>query len=115
MKQKAERIGHRERTMNNDRLDEMIKKHETIAEENEKKASWFWAKEGNPNYENRIERAEESRQIAGYLKDLQRLKTVLGEIKEELHTPNRGTCDYFILDRIDEIIGEYEAEKGKVE
>ncbi len=47
--------------------------------------------------------------------DLTQLKTVLGKIKEELHTPNRGTCDYFIVDRIDEIIEEYEAENGEIE
>ncbi len=51
-------------------LDEAIKHAEEVAEENEKRANWFWAKEGNPNYENRVECAEEHRQLAEWLKEL---------------------------------------------
>lgn len=32
---------------------------------------------------------------------------VLGKIEEEINSPNRGTCDYFIVDRIEEIINKY--------
>ncbi len=32
------------------------------------------------------------------------------EIEEEINSPNRGTCDYFIVDRIEEIIDKYKAE-----
>ena len=55
-------------------LDEAIKHAEEVAEKNEKKASWFWGKEGNPNYENCVECAEEHRQIADWLKELKQLK-----------------------------------------
>ena len=36
-------------------------------------------------------------------------------VKEELHVPNRGTCDYFVLECIDEIIDKYEAKKEKTD
>lgn len=38
------------------------------------------------------------------------LLNVLNEIQVEINTPNRGTCDYFIVDRIEEIINKYRAE-----
>lgn len=34
---------------------------------------------------------------------------VLDKIKAEINSPNRGTCDYFIVDRIEEIIDKYKA------
>lgn len=37
-------------------------------------------------------------------------KEVLNEIEEEINSPNRGACDYFIVDRIEEIINKYKAE-----
>ena len=55
-------------------LDEAICHAEDVAEENEKRASWFWGKEGNPNYENCIKCAEEHRQLAEWLRDYKRLK-----------------------------------------
>lgn len=98
-------------------LDEAIEKYEAMSEELVMRAGF---ETDNPTYamsesERKAyrESAEESRQIAGWLKDLKQLRTALEEIKEELHTPNRGTCDYFILDRIDEIIGEYEKKNEK--
>ena len=38
-------------------------------------------------------------------------KNILDWIKAEINTPNRGICDYFIIDRIEKIINEYG--KGK--
>ena len=35
---------------------------------------------------------------------------ILDKIEKEINSPNRGTCDYFIVDRIEEIIGKYKAE-----
>ena len=35
---------------------------------------------------------------------------VIDKIEEEIKSPNRGTCDYFIVDRIEEIINKYKAE-----
>lgn len=32
---------------------------------------------------------------------------VIDKIVAEINTPNRGTCDYFIVDRIEKIINEY--------
>ena len=42
----------------------------------------------------------------------EKLKTweFIKEIEEEINSPNRGTCDYFIVDRIEEIIDRYKAE-----
>lgn len=34
---------------------------------------------------------------------------VLNKIEEEINSPNRGTCDYYIVDRIEEIINKYKA------
>lgn len=38
---------------------------------------------------------------------------VLDKIRAEINTSNRGTCDYFIVDRIEEIIDKYKAESEK--
>ena len=38
------------------------------------------------------------------------LACVLDKIEEEINSPNRGTCDYFIVDRIEKIIGKYKSE-----
>ena len=51
-------------------IDEAIKHCKEVAEKNEKKASWFWGKEGNPNYEECVECASEHRQLAEWLKEL---------------------------------------------
>ena len=37
-------------------------------------------------------------------------ESVLDKIMAEINTPNRGTCDYFIVDRIEEIINKYKRE-----
>lgn len=39
------------------------------------------------------------------------LACVLDKIEAEINTPNRGTCDYFIVDRIEEIVHKYKAER----
>lgn len=38
---------------------------------------------------------------------------ILDKIRAVINSPNRGTCDYFIVDRIEEIINEYKAESKK--
>ena len=38
---------------------------------------------------------------------------ILEQIIAEINTSNRGTCDYYIVDRIEEIINEYQ--KGGAE
>lgn len=40
-------------------------------------------------------------------------KSVLDKIEKEINSANRGTCDYFIVDRIEEIINKYKAESEK--
>ena len=35
---------------------------------------------------------------------------ILDKIEKEINSSNRGTCDYFIVDRIEEIIKKYKAE-----
>ena len=39
--------------------------------------------------------------------------SVLDKIEKEINSPNRGTCDYFIVDRIEDIINKYKAESKK--
>ena len=39
-----------------------------------------------------------------------RLVGMLDKIRAEINSPNRGTCDYFIVDRIEEIIDKYKPE-----
>lgn len=46
--------------------------------------------------------------------DRDRLLNVLNDIQAEINTPNRGTCDYFIVDRIEEIINKYKTESEDV-
>ena len=46
---------------------------------------------------------------ANLLEELEQ-ETILDKIIAEINTPNRGTCDYFIVDRIEEIINEYRTE-----
>lgn len=53
---------------------ELIKHAEELAEKNEKQASWFWGTEGNPKYENCVERAKEYRQLAEWLEELEQLR-----------------------------------------
>lgn len=50
-------------------IKEAIRHEEELAEEEEKQAIWLQS-EGNPNYENCVERAEEHRQLAEWLKEL---------------------------------------------
>lgn len=37
-------------------------------------------------------------------------ESVLDKIMTEINTPNRGSCDYYIVDRIEDIINKYRAE-----
>lgn len=60
---------------------------------------------------------EYRRQLAEWLKELKHLRAdrnmllnVINDIQAEINTPNRGTCDYFIVDKIEEIINKYKAE-----
>lgn len=46
----------------------------------------------------------------GYTVALEEQKSILDKIRAEINSPNRGTCDYFIVDRIEEIIDKYMAE-----
>lgn len=52
-------------------LDEAIKHCEEAAEEEEKQAIWLWSREGNPNYQNCVERVKKQRQLAEWLRELQ--------------------------------------------
>ena len=38
-------------------------------------------------------------------------ESVIDKIEKEINSPNRGSCDYFIVDRIEEIINKYKAER----
>lgn len=48
--------------------------------------------------------------IAQLRADRDALLKVIDDIQAEINTPDRGTCDYFIVDRIEEIINKYKAE-----
>ena len=47
--------------------------------------------------------------IAQLREDRDKLLDVIAQITEEINTPNRGTCDYAIVDNIEEIINDYKA------
>ena len=55
-------------------LEEAILHAEEVAEKNEKQASWFWGKGGNPNYEKCVKCAKENRQLAEWLRELKYYK-----------------------------------------
>lgn len=48
--------------------------------------------------------------IAQLRADRDALLKVIDDIQAEINTPDRGTCDYFIVDRIEEIINKYKEE-----
>lgn len=48
--------------------------------------------------------------IAQLRADRDALLKVIDDIQAEINTPDRGTCDYFIVDRIEEIIKKYKEE-----
>ena len=75
-------------------LDEAIKHCEEVAERNEKQASWFWIKEGNPNYENLMECEAEHRQLAEWLRELKRADTLLKATYDLLSKQN---WNYYVL------------------
>lgn len=86
---RTEEIDNTEDNVNKDikmTLDEAIKHAEEVAEKNEKQASWFWCKEGNPNYENCVKCAEEHRQLAEWLRELKKYR-------ESSRTENRCKQD----------------------
>ena len=39
------------------------------------------------------------------------LECILSKIEAEINTSNRGTCDYFIIDQIEEIVHKYKDRK----
>lgn len=45
------------------------------------------------------------------LKLLEKENDVIDKIMAQINTPNRGACDYFIVDKIEEIISEYRGEQ----
>ena len=88
-------------------LEEAIKHCEEIAERNEKKASWYWWKEGNPNYENCIECAAEHKQLAEWLRELKRADTLL-KATYDLLKKQHG--NYYVLNLLAETVYYDEAE-----
>ncbi len=44
------------------------------------------------------------------IESLEQESILINKIEEEINSPNRGTCDYFIVDRIEEIINEHKLE-----
>lgn len=64
----------------------------------------FWAK---PSLQKVMETVEAERER--YIEE-RKTNDVLDKIRAVINSPNRGTCDYFIVDRIEEIINEYKAE-----
>ena len=48
--------------------------------------------------------------IAQLREDRDRLLDVIAQITEEINSPNRGACDYAIVDSIEEIIKKYKVE-----
>lgn len=68
-------------------IDEAIKHCEEVAEEEEKQAIWLWSREGNPNYQNCVERVKKQRQLAEWLRELRKIKHLVS-ITEKLFKAN---------------------------
>ena len=67
--------------------------------------SWYSEYAGSKHY-NEIE-AKEARDTAiKALDEVERYKQAIEDIKAEINTPNRNTCDYFIVDQIEKIVKE---------
>lgn len=49
-------------------------------------------------------KAENYRQLAEWLKDYKRLLKAEEDIKFWINSNNRGNCDYFIVDKIEEVL-----------
>lgn len=94
-------------------LDESIKHCKEVMMENLEKTKDRNA--SDPIAINCFECAAEHRQLAEWLKELKAHREAFVKIKEEINSQNRGTCDYFIVDRIEEIINEYRPKEGDAE
>lgn len=66
------------------------------------------------NHEGGREYFEKSLEVLDMAMKALEQEDVIGKIEEEINSPNRGTCDYFIVDRIEEIINKYKAESEEV-
>ena len=64
--------------------------------------------ENDKMFTGRIIVSDLCRDTANLLEELEQ-ENVLDKIEKEINTPNRGTCDYFIVDRIEEISDKYKA------
>jgi len=53
---------------------------------------------------------EEAYKSLQYAITVLKQEPILDKIRVEINSSNRGTCDYFIVDRIEEIIDNYKAE-----
>ena len=76
-------------------LEEAIDHCEEVAEEEEKQAIWLWRREGNPNYQNCVDRAKKQRQLAEWLRELKAYRKAENEIEQELVNWNdidNGKC-----------------------
>ena len=47
------------------------------------------------------------KKLREYINENYTSNSVLDEIRAEINSPNRGICDYFIVDRIEDIIDKY--------
>lgn len=65
-------------------LDEAIEHAEKIAEDEERRAGWFYDKENCCYKKKCVKCAEEHRQLAEWLKDYRQLKSAVEDIKSEL-------------------------------
>ena len=52
-------------------------------------------------------------QLDEVLDNAKPLDDLLDKISEEINSPNRGTCDYFVIEQIEKIVKEYR--KGNFE
>ena len=61
------------------------------------------------NMANALQIFPDSKQGQALLRAIKALEQepILDKIRAEINSPNRGTCDYFIVDRIEEIINKY--------
>jgi len=88
-------------------IDETIKHAEKVAEKNEENASWFWTKEGNPNYEKCVECAKEHRQLAEWLRELKVHREIHDVLLQQLVDSGLDICcDDLVMDEEEQQICE---------
>lgn len=83
-------------------IDEAIQEARDTAEYHRAKKNNLLRTEENLQQHLRL--AEEQEQLALWLEELKKYRENSKKIMEYIHSNNRGSCDYFIVDQIEELM-----------